>query len=84
MSALDTSLNALISKYNLLNCSVSLLGREPGLDPFYSVSLQWSSGKVARDGVIEHGKTSSEALQKALAKMAAQRAATAEFAGELA
>lgn len=84
MSALDTSLAALVSAYNLLNCSVTLFGREPGLDPFYSVSLQWVGVNGERDGSVEHGKSSSEALQNALAKMIMQRAANAEFAGELA
>lgn len=82
MSALDTSLAALIDAHNLTSCSLSMLAACDQHDAFYSMSIQWRDSFGALDGVIEHGKTSSEALQTALAAMMAKRAVA--LVGELA
>lgn len=82
MSALDTSLAALIKAHNLTSCSISMLDAADSHDAFYSMSMQWRDVSGALDGVIEHGKTSSEALQNALAAMMAKRQVA--LAGELA
>lgn len=82
MSALDASLAALTKAHNLSSCSISLLSGNDRHDAFYSVSLQWLGDFGLLDGVVEHGETSSKALQIALAAMTKRR--TVAFAGELA
>lgn len=82
MSALDTSLAALIKAHQLSSCSITMHCASADHDAFYSMSIQWRDSFGALDGVIEHGNTSSEALQTALAAMMAKRSTA--LVGELA
>ena len=83
MSTLDQSLRDLCAKYSALNIGVTYHGGD-----HFSVSIQWedASAESGRLCSLENGRTSAEALAKAVHDMAFQRAQgiSAAIDGELA
>jgi hypothetical protein len=81
MSALDLSMLDLIERHGLLNVGITCHNAT-----HFSVSLQWDRKALERGCVIENGKSTAEALGKAIAAMQAERSQepTYAFDGELA
>lgn len=68
MSALDLSMLDLIERHGLLNVGITCHNAT-----LFTVCLQWENETPVRGAVFGHGKSTAEALGKAIAAMQAER-----------